>query len=387
MVNGMSHEIGDPTIREAPATNTARPALTNGAISTNTTVTALAYDPCSKDRLCGLQLYSYQLPPPVAEEVTVRWLYAPVNPQDILVVQGRYPTPPSHRTPSGHLIPGYDGVGQVIGVQAGATTDLKQGDIVIPSPTKQGIGSWRTYATVPATELMALPESSKPTPALSMLQMSYLVAYTLLQGRDLYPNDWVVLNAGASTTAQATAMLAKKQGFHTALVVRDYAPEALRSMSKSLEKAGADVILTESQMAIPGVPQALQGKRVVLALDAVFGASASNLLKVLSPGSTFVNYGTLEGAGPNTEMPVASEALFWKGIKLESYRRSEAVKKAGEDKVRDLLLMLATWINRGELGQVEVDVLEWEEKAVMQAVQRKWDEPRGSKVVFAFSQS
>ena len=69
-------------------------------------------------------------------EVKVKMLFAPINPADLNIVQGSYPTQPP--LPA---VAGSEGVAQVVEVGP-AAKNLKVGDIVLP--IKQGFGTFIT---------------------------------------------------------------------------------------------------------------------------------------------------------------------------------------------------------------------------------------------------
>ena len=64
-------------------------------------------------------------------EVLVRFMAAPINPLDLLIMTGTYPVKPKYEH-EGNSVLGYDGIGEVL--QCGAKVhDLHPGDIVVPS--------------------------------------------------------------------------------------------------------------------------------------------------------------------------------------------------------------------------------------------------------------
>lgn len=87
-----------------------------------------------------------QLPRPKATEVLVKFLAAPINPLDILVLHDSYPVKPSHKH-SDEAILGYDGVGEILRCGADVRS-LAPGDLVVPS--QFGIGTWRSHAVLDA---------------------------------------------------------------------------------------------------------------------------------------------------------------------------------------------------------------------------------------------
>ena len=87
---------------------------------------------------------------PAAGEVLVGVEYAPINMNDLYVIQGAFPVRPS--LPS---VVGNEGVGRVLAVGSGVE-HLKVGDrVLIPLYAF----SWRERLVVPATGLFSLPEA------------------------------------------------------------------------------------------------------------------------------------------------------------------------------------------------------------------------------------
>src|SRR5215813_12670207 len=86
---------------------------------------------------------------PAAGEVLIGIEHAPINMNDLYLIQGVYPIRPS--LPS---VVGTEGVGRVLTLGKGVD-HLKVGDRV---PVPLYSGSWRERLVVPATALFALPE-------------------------------------------------------------------------------------------------------------------------------------------------------------------------------------------------------------------------------------
>jgi len=107
---------------------------------------ALVISSAEKDDAGGpvLRLDDFVIQSPGPKEVLIRFLAAPINPLDVLVLTGQYPVKPNHFHQD-NPIPGYDGVAEVIACGE-SVKHLSSGDIIIPS--RFGIGSWRTHAIV-----------------------------------------------------------------------------------------------------------------------------------------------------------------------------------------------------------------------------------------------
>ena len=87
------------------------------------------------------------LPPPGANEVQLRIRLASINPSDVNVLQGVYPSKPRPRTdlgtPQPVFIPGNEGLGEVIAVGSAASSEtgsaaLKVGDRVVMGMPQAG---------------------------------------------------------------------------------------------------------------------------------------------------------------------------------------------------------------------------------------------------------
>lgn len=68
-------------------------------------------------------------------EVTVEFLFSPINPADINMIQGNYPI-----TPPLPAVGGSEGLARVLAVGEGVT-GLKEGDLVVPSRPAIGLFS------------------------------------------------------------------------------------------------------------------------------------------------------------------------------------------------------------------------------------------------------
>ena len=84
------------------------------------------------------------LPKPGHGQVQVKMLMAPINPSDVNVLQGVYPTKPRPRTDLGTenalYFPGNEGLGKVVEVGTGVN-DLRTGDRVVMDEPQSGTRS------------------------------------------------------------------------------------------------------------------------------------------------------------------------------------------------------------------------------------------------------
>ncbi|WYZ45860.1 hypothetical protein EsH8_IX_000085 [Colletotrichum jinshuiense] len=293
-----------------------------------------------------------------ADKILVSFLFSPINPQDQLVIAGRYPVKPSY-THNGEPVLGYDGVARVEAVGGGASSlspsslapALRPGDLVVPR--RHGLGTWRGQAVLNAADVIRLSPTDDLIGA-SLLRMAFLPAYLLVEDiRALKPGDWIVQNVGSGTIARLVAQFARIKGVHTASVVRDRSSEDFESLKTALLKEGASVVISESDLGEKGVDahpvlsNAAAQKRIVLAIDGVFGDPGESLASLLSPGGTYVNYGSLGGA--DGVIRLSQKLLFWSEVRFRNFRLSEQLSQRTPAQQESLLLWFQELLSQGVL--------------------------------------
>ena len=283
---------------------------------------------------------------PKGNEVLVEFLAAPVNPLDLMVVAGKYPAKPKHYI-NGEAIAGFDGVARILSC-GGEVKSLEPGDMVVPNAL--GLGTWRTKATLEAMSLLAIPAISDTTFA-ALLKTAVLPAYLLVEDmRVLRPGDWIIQNAGTGVISQMVVQMAHLRGVKVISVVRDREDINIPALQE------ADLVLRESELPAPDV---LDGKRIVLGLDCVFGTAAAKLASCISDHGTFVNYGQLSGGGPSASVALQHRLLFFDRLTFRSFRGTEQLAARSAAELRDLCEWIARLIEQGRLKRPDVNVMEW----------------------------
>lgn len=212
--------------------------------------------------------------------VNVRVLASPINPADLLNMEGRYGAEP----PPLPQTQGAEGVGRVIAVGEGVD-NVKVGDLVTP-PAR---GLWREIVQGPAGGLAALPADADIL-QLSMLRANPATAWLMLKEYvTLEPGDWVIQNAANSAVGRHVIRLAKSQGWKTVNVVRR------AELVDELTALGADAVLVESEDLDKRVRAATGRSMPKLGIDAVGGVSIQRLARATAEGGVVVNYGLLSG--------------------------------------------------------------------------------------------
>ena len=232
------------------------------------------------DPLTGFAVIDQPDPaPPGPGEVLIGMEYAPINLNDLLVLQGVFPVHPDLPSPVGN-----EGVGRVLAVGAGV--ELAVGDLVLLPLYSL---TWRDRLVVAAADVIAVPTAADAQ-QLSMLRINAVTAALLLsEYAELAEGDWVIQNAGNSSVARTVTAIAKARGFRTISLVRR--PEAVADALA----AGAEAAFVDDDRASEQI-SALVGERGIrLAIDGVGGAAVGRLAAALGANGTVVSYGVLGG--------------------------------------------------------------------------------------------
>ncbi len=227
-----------------------------------------------------IEAVEFELEPPVAGEVLIEVLAAPINPSDVLTLTGEYGI-----LPELPAVGGMEGVGKV--VQTGEGVDnLAVGQRVLLS----GIGgTWTTHLLASAKHLVPVPGGvdvqqqamMAVNPPTSLLLLSEFV--------NLERGDWVIQNAANSAVGGYLIQIAREKGIRTINVVRR------ESAVQPLVDAGGDVVLVDGKDLHRRVAEATGGGQVRLGVDAIGGAATERLARSVANGGMIVNYGLLSG--------------------------------------------------------------------------------------------
>lgn len=218
------------------------------------------------------------LPPPGPGEVRVRMQFAPINPADLNVLEGKYPVRPE--LPG---VPGVEGVGIVEARGPGVEVPVPSTPVLLP----HRYGTWREAGNIPAADLIPVPADVLMEQA-GMLRVNPATALLMLREFvDLPPRGWVVQNAANSAVGRCVIGLARHYGWRSVNLVRR------GEVANELKALGADVVLVESDKTKDEIKEAIGGEPLRLALNAVGGDSATRMAGALAPGGIVVTYGAM----------------------------------------------------------------------------------------------
>ena len=282
------------------------------------------------------------LPAPAAGEAVIDILASPINPSDLLNVQGRFRAKPAPVPAIG----GAEGVGQIVAVGPGVD-NVSVGDRVLV--LFGGRGNWCERVKVPAAELFALD------PQADVLQLAMLAAnpatawHMLHRFVKLQPGEWVLQNAGNSAVGQCVIRIARALGLRTISLVRR--PEQMAG----LYEIGADKVVVDcpqqtdveanANHLADQVAAAVDGARIRLAFDAVAGDATGRLARCLTDGGTVVNYGLLA----DSQCHIAAPDVIFRRIALHGFWFTGWFESSTAEERREVYSQLVPMLNNGTL--------------------------------------
>lgn len=263
--------------------------------------------------------------------VNVRVLASPINPADLLNMEGRY----GAELPRLPMTQGAEAVGRVIAVGEGVD-NVKVGDLVNPMAR----GLWQEIVQGPARGLTPLPADADVL-QLAMLRANPATAWLMLKEyMTLEKGDFVIQNAANSAVGRHVIRLAKSQGWRTVNVVRR------AELVDELTGIGADAVLVDGDDLDSRVADATGGDLPKLGIDAIGGSAVQRLARGVADGGTVVNYGLLSG---EPLMIDARETVF-RDITLRGFWLAPWFGRAKPEEVAATYTFLGQKVVSGELN-------------------------------------
>jgi trans-2-enoyl-CoA reductase len=266
-------------------------------------------------------------PEPVCPErgVVIAVAARPINPADLLLLQGRHVFTPEYPAPVG-----IEGAGRVI--EVGPSSRLAVGDLVaIPFG-----GTWRERMAFADDHLLRLPSSFDLDQA-AMFSVNPVTAAGLLEG--VPKGACIALNAATSAVSSLVLALCRARGIAALAVVRD------ASSADALRARGAHAVVVDG----PELREALSAAApapIRRALDAVAGDASGRLLEALDEGGELVVYGLL--ADDRVRLP-ATQVVF-RDVTIRGYSRLRALKALTPERRAELTAELVSLAAEGTLA-------------------------------------
>ncbi|MCX8513282.1 MAG: 2-enoyl thioester reductase domain-containing protein [Chthoniobacteraceae bacterium] len=265
-----------------------------------------------------------------AHEVAVKLDFAPINPADLNVLEGKYgalPTLPA--------VPGIEGVAVVMQTGRAVDPSLVGKRVLLP----HGFGSWRQTGVLAAQDLIVVPEDV-PLEQAAILRINPATAWCMLnEFKELKAGDWVVQNAANSGVGRAVIQIARACGWRTLNVVRRSGLEV------ELRSIGADAVVEEGEQLSQRIAVATGGVQIALGLNAVGGESALGMAKALAEGATLVTYGAMS----LQPLRIPNGLLIFKDLAFRGFWVSKWFQKATPETRDALFARLFEWAASGVL--------------------------------------
>ena len=228
-------------------------------------------------------------------EILIEVIFFPVNPADLLLVEGRYATPPSSFPAS----IGAECIAKVIKIGK-KVKSFNMGDIVIPLTRN----NWAQIIKVQENNLIKVNNNINLLQA-SMLKVNPATAYLMLNNYvKLSVGDKVLQNASNSGVGSYIIQLAKYYKIKTYNLVRR------KELINKLKKLGAyKVILDNNKF------KSKNTLGVKLFIDAIGGNKVNKWSAHIENHGTIINYGLL--SGKNIE--IDSHKIIFKNISLKGF--------------------------------------------------------------------
>jgi NADPH:quinone reductase-like Zn-dependent oxidoreductase len=271
----------------------------------------------STEPATALSLNDVPMPTPGLGEVRVQLLARPINPADLLLIEGRHVFSPTLPCP--------------VGIEGAGVVDAVGEGVVVPVGTRVAVpsgGTWRDYMIAPAADVIPLPEGLSMEQG-AMLAVNPFTAAGLLQG--LKFGDWFIMNAASSSLAKIVLVLAKMRGLNGIAVVR-----SLRQQDELLH-LGAKAVLLDGPELVKHAKQ-LSSASICRGLDALSGEASGRLFQCLAPGGELIIYGLM--AADLVVLPAA--LVVFSDIVVRGFSRLRSIQAmAPEERQAIAMEMLA----------------------------------------------
>jgi NADPH2:quinone reductase len=228
-----------------------------------------------------LRVEEVEKPSAGAGQVLVKMRARPINPSDLLTVQGIYGS-----LPELPATPGLEGMGEVAELGEGVK-HLRAGQRVIPLGVS---GTWQEYVVAPAARLIPVPDPVSDQTAAQFVVNPLTAWLMTVEELALQPGEWLLQTAAGSTLGRVVLQIAKQRGFKTINVVRR------REQVEELKALGADEVICTDEEDIPERVKEITGKEGLRkAIDAVGGETGAAVVNALGRGGVMLVYGRLSG--------------------------------------------------------------------------------------------
>lgn len=269
----------------------------------------------------NLALAERAVPAPGPNQVLVRIAASPINPSDLMFVQGLYgvrkPLP---------AVGGFEASGLVVAAGAGPAAQRLMGRRVAALSAGENDGAWADYMLASAALCVPVPDDVGDEAASALIINPY-TAWALVGIARAAGTKAIVQTAAGSALGRMIQRLAAAHGIACINVVRrpEQAAELLEAgMAPALCSADPDF---DTQLAT--LCKTLDAR---IAVDAVGGGLTGRVARALRPGGRVIVYGGLSGEEPR----IGVDQLIFRDKKLEGFWLSSWLPGRSADELAQL---------------------------------------------------
>ncbi|PCH44305.1 trans-2-enoyl-CoA reductase [Wolfiporia cocos MD-104 SS10] len=262
------------------------------------------------------------LPAPPRDNVNVRFRISPINPSDINVIEGVYPSKPApsdslspgHKLHQPVYVPGNEGLAEITEVGENVK-GLKKGDWVVLA--KQQPGTWSSARTISVEDVVKLPVDLSEVNA-ATITVNPPTAYNMLRTFvDLKEGDWVVQNGANSAVGQAIIQISASRGVKTINFIRSR-PDT-ENLKKQLTELGATRVYTYDDLSdksfYKSVKELTGDNPPRLLLNCVSGPATAQMTRLLGNNAHVVSYGAMS----KKPLTLPTGAMIFKGLTAHGF--------------------------------------------------------------------
>ncbi|BCZ79481.1 zinc-dependent alcohol dehydrogenase family protein [Paraburkholderia terrae] len=262
-----------------------------------------------------LQFDDVQVASPQSGEVQIRVKALGINRAEVMYRTGKYVIDPQFPAKLG-----YEASGEVVAVGANVT-GFATGDLVsvIPAFSFAEYGMYGEVVNAPGHAVVKNPANVTHEEAAATWMM-FVTAYgALINYGKLTSADTVIIGAATSSVGLAAIQVAKMVGAKTVALTRSAEKEG------TLRACGADhVLLSDMPDLTEYIVSVTGGKGARIVFDPVGGPNARNILRAMSHGGIYYQYGALD----SRDIPVPVMDILTKHLVLQGYELFEITQDA-----------------------------------------------------------
>lgn len=281
----------------------------------------------------ALRIEKRPVPTPGVNEVLVKVAASPINPSDLIFLEGLYGIKKS--TP---VVPGFEGSGVVVAAGSGLMAKFLVGKRVACISQDSGDGVWSEYMVTNVNSALPLNKNvSLEQGAMSVVNPMIVLAMLELTKKEKH--HVVVQSAAASTVGQMVNRLFKRENIQVINIVRS------EEQVELLKKQGVKIVLNSSdENFYQQLCDVCNTHKVRLGFDAVGGELTGQMIGALCSCSKVLVYGALSLEAVQAE----PGELIFKDKSIEGFWLSNWINK------KNLIQMMRIWSRAQKLMQAEL---------------------------------